>query len=73
MSTQATWGVEEEKSGLRVAQGSAPSTDAAAREAAHYAMQYVQDGPVRWWVKEGRKTVFRGNMQRMPPREGASS
>lgn len=59
---RATWGVEEMNTGLMVAQGSAPTADEATREAMHYALQYGQDGPVRYWVKQGRKTLVQGSL-----------
>ncbi len=54
-----TWAVEE-ASGLQVASSSAPTYEDAAREANRYAMQYAEDGPVRWWIKQGRKLVTVG-------------
>ncbi len=54
-----TWAVEE-ASGLQVASGSAPTYEDAAREANRYAAQYAEDGPVRWWIKHGRKLMLRG-------------
>ncbi|MCA3166950.1 MAG: hypothetical protein ING36_00210 [Burkholderiales bacterium] len=60
--TEARWCVEEEATGMPVANGSAPTTEEASREAAHYALHYAQDGPVRWWVRQNRKTVFQGRL-----------
>jgi hypothetical protein len=39
------WEFEVEQEGLIVAEGSAPDEETARREAMHYAMMYVQDGP----------------------------
>ena len=61
-TSRATWGVEEMNTGLMVAQGSAPTADEATREATHYALQYGQDGPVRYWVKRGRKMLVQGSL-----------
>ena len=44
--------------GMRVAGGNGP-LDVVRREAAHYAMVYGQDGPVKvrvWWSRKKRKT-----------------
>ena len=57
-NTEARWCVEEEATGMPVANGSAPTAEEASREAARYAVLYAQDGPVRWWVRENRKTVL---------------
>ena len=59
---EARWCVEEQPTGMPVAQGSAPTADEAIREATHYAVQYAQDGPVRWWVRQNRKTVVQGSI-----------
>lgn len=61
--SEARWCVEDSRTGMPVAQGSAPTAEAASREAAHYAVQYAQDHPVRWWVRQNRKTVLKGSMQ----------
>ncbi len=53
------WAVEE-AGGLQVAAGSAPTYEDASREANRYAMQYAEDGPVRWWIKQGRKLMLLG-------------
>lgn len=65
--SEARWCVVNADTGMTEAKGYAPTAECAAREAAHYAMQYAQDGPVRWWVRQGRKTVLRGSMQRSEP------
>ena len=59
---EARWCVEEEATGMPVANGSAPTAEEASREAAHYAVQYAQDGPVRWWVRQNRTTVVQGRL-----------
>lgn len=59
---EARWAVEEESTGIVAARGCAPTADVAIREASHYAVQYAQDGAVRWWVREGRKTILKGRM-----------
>ena len=61
-NTEARWCVEEEATGMPVANGSAPTAEEASREAAHYAVQYAQDGPVRWWVRQNRTTVVQGRL-----------
>ena len=61
--SRVTWGIEESDTGIIVAQGDAPTVNAAAREAIHYAMQYGQDGPVRYWVRHGEKTLVRGTLK----------
>ncbi len=35
----------------------------AMREANHYALQYVKDGPVRMILKQGRKTLASGTAE----------
>lgn len=60
--TDARWCVESQATGMPLANGAAPTAEAASGEAAHYALQYAQDEPVRWWVRQGRKTVLRGSM-----------
>lgn len=62
-NSEARWCVEEEATGMPVAQGSAPTVDEASREATHYALQYGQDGPVRYWVKQNRKTLVQGSLK----------
>ena len=61
-NTEARWCVEEEATDMVVANGSAPTAEEASREAVHYAVQYAQDGPVRWWVLQNRKTVLQGRL-----------
>jgi len=57
-----SWCVVEAGTGMQVAKGYSPTEEDARREAGHYAMQYAQDGPVIWWVRVGRNTVFRAKM-----------
>jgi hypothetical protein len=47
---------------MPVAQGSARTAEAASGEAMHYALQYAQEHPVRWWVRQNRKTVMEGSL-----------
>ena len=54
-----TWSVIELGTGIKAASGSAPNESEAVREAKHYAMQYAQDGPVRYVVCHGRKWVLK--------------
>lgn len=61
-NNEARWCVEESDTGFPVAQGWCPTADEASREAAHYAIQYAQDGPVRWWIRQNRKTVLKGSL-----------
>lgn len=56
------WAVEDRNTGMPVANGCAPTEDEACREVMHYAMQYSQDGPVRYWVRHNRKTVLQGEL-----------
>lgn len=58
----ASWCVVGADTGMTLAKGSAPTEQEAVREAAHYAVQYAQEEPVRWWVRVGRKTVLRGSL-----------
>ena len=60
--SEARWCVEDARTGMPVAQGAAHTAEAASGEATHYAMQYAQDHPVRWWVRQNRKTVLQGSM-----------
>ena len=61
--SEARWCVEDSRTGMPVAQGSAPTAAAASREATHYALQYAQDHPVRWWVRQDRKTLLQGSLE----------
>lgn len=61
--SEARWCVEDSRTGMPVAQGSAPTAEAASREASHYAVQYAQDHPVRWWVRQNRKTLLQGSLE----------
>ena len=62
-NTEARWCVEDKTTGLPVAQGSAPTAEEASREATRYALQYAQDHPVRWWVRQNRKTLLQGSLE----------
>jgi len=62
VANRATWGVKELDTGLIVARGSVPTADEAIREAAHYAIQYGQDGPVCYWVKQDGKILVQGSL-----------
>lgn len=66
MSEDITWRVEERDTGTLCASGSAPTQAAAMREAQHYAMQYIQDGPIRMTIKQGRKTLASGTAEYAP-------
>lgn len=57
------WCVEDAATGMPVAQGIAPTSEEATRESARYAFQYAQDGAVLWWVRQGRKTVLKGQLE----------
>lgn len=48
---------------LPVASGSAPDEQSASREMLHYAMQYGQDGPVKYRLGHGRKTLVEGELR----------
>ena len=56
------WEFAVEQDGMVVASGEAPTEAGAKREAAHYAMMYSQDGPVKVSIKEvqGTPTLPRG-------------
>ena len=56
------WEFSVEQDGMVVASGEAPTEESARREAAHYALMYSQDGPVKVSIKEvqGTPTVPRG-------------
>lgn len=62
-NTEARWAVEDKATGMPMAQGIASTAKEASREATHYAIQYAQDGPVRWWVRQNRKTVIQGSLE----------
>lgn len=62
-SKEVRWCVEDSRTGMTVAQGVASTAEAASREATHYALQYAQDHPVRWWVRQDRKTVLQGSLE----------
>lgn len=61
--SEARWCVEDSRTGMQVAQGSALCAETAASEATHYAVQYAQDHPVRWWVRQDRKTLMQGSLE----------
>jgi hypothetical protein len=50
------WEFTVEQDGMVVASGEAPTEESARREAAHYALMYSQDGPVKVSIKEVRGT-----------------
>jgi len=56
------WAVEDRTTGMPVAHGCAPTEEEACREVMHYAVQYSQDGPVRYWVRHNRNTVLQGEL-----------
>ena len=62
-SQEVRWGVEERDTGMPCASGSAPTEEAASREMMRYAMQYGQDGPVRYWMRQNRKTLVQGEIE----------
>ena len=61
-SNEVRWCVEEQDTGLPVANGVAPTEKAAHTEMMHYVIQYAQDGPVRFWMRQNRKTLINGSM-----------
>jgi hypothetical protein len=61
-SNEVRWCVEERDTGMPCASGSAPTEEAASREMIRYAMQYGQDGPVRYWMRQNRKTLVQGEI-----------
>jgi hypothetical protein len=56
------WCVEESDTGLPVAMGTAETEVAAHNEMMRYAVQYAQDGEVRFWMRRNRKTVTQGSL-----------
>ena len=63
------WYVKELDTGLKVASGDALDEDTANTECFHYAIQYVQDGPIEYCVKNGRKILVKGTMSRVTVKE----
>lgn len=63
MSEDFKWRIEERDTGLLCASGSAPTQAEAMREANRYALQYVQDGPIRMTLKQGRKVLAKGTAE----------
>lgn len=61
-SQEVRWCVEERDTGIPCASGSAPTEEAASREMLRYAMQYGQDGPVRYWMRKNRKMLVQGEI-----------
>lgn len=61
-SNEVRWCVEELDTGLPVASGCAATEGEASREMLHYALQYGQDGPVRYWMRKNRKTLVQGEL-----------
>ena len=61
-SSEVRWCVEERDTGLPVASGSAPTEKAAHTEMMRYAIEYAQDGPIRFWLRQNRKTLIEGSM-----------
>lgn len=58
-----TWYVKELTTGLKAAQGSAPDFDTSMAECTRYAMQYSEEGPVEYCVKDGRKILFKDTIE----------
>lgn len=63
--TDVRWCVEEQDTGLPVASGSAPTESQANREMMRYAAQYAEDGPIRFWMRQNRKTLMEGAMAQL--------
>lgn len=61
-SNEVRWCVEEQSTGLPVAHGSAPTEQDANTEMMRYVIQYAQDGAVRFWMRQNRKTLIKGSM-----------
>jgi hypothetical protein len=61
-SQEVRWCVEERDTGMPCASGSAPTEEEASREMMRYAMQYGQDGPVLYWMRQNRKTLVKGEI-----------
>ena len=61
-NTVVLWAVEERDTGLPCAMGCAATEEEAQREMMRYAMQYGQDGPVRFWMRQNRKTLAKGEL-----------
>jgi hypothetical protein len=62
-STEVRWCVEERDTGMPCANGCAPTEAEASREMMRYALQYGQDGPVRYWMRQNRKTLVKGEIE----------
>jgi hypothetical protein len=58
--TEVRWCVEEADTGLPVANGCASTREEAEREMMHYVGQYGQDGEVRFWMRQNRRTIKAG-------------
>jgi len=61
-SQEVRWCVEERDTGMPCASGSAPTEAEASREMLRYALQYGQDSPVRYWMRQNRKTLLKGEI-----------
>ena len=61
-NNEVRWCVEERDTGLPVAQGASQTEKAAHAEMMHYVIQYAQDGAVRFWMRQNRKTLLKGSM-----------
>ena len=59
-STEVHWGVDELDTARPLASGYAPDVKGAFTQMMHYVMQYAQDGPVRFWMRQNRKTLING-------------
>ena len=58
--------------GMTVASGSASKADDAIRECNRYAFSYVEEGPVKYAIRHGRKVIARGSLSRSWPDVGNS-
>ena len=54
------WFVEERDTGIKCASGSAPNEDEASNEMFKYALQYADDCPVRYRMRQNRTTLMNG-------------
>lgn len=59
---EVRWCVEERDTGVVCANGTAPTEAEASREMLRYALQYGQDGPVRYWMRQNRNTLVQGEI-----------
>lgn len=60
---EVTWRLEAADTGAPLAVGCADSEAEALRETTWRALSHARYRPVRWWVKQGGKTIISGSLQ----------